>query len=154
MGTTHGGSTSDSGPQLSVGVQEARHPGVTGRGGQKNSRWMLSFPAQLMELYSKVVIRPCLVLVALKGARPNFPRNPGLQTHDALPPSFFKRPRLRLGLPRSPFSGTCTHSGLTLPIHPPLHCQAQEEFTNDQAHIGISQGFLLSFKGTLLTGRN
>lgn len=80
-----GGSTNDSRSQLSVGIQEAKVPqGSWERGDKKKSKWMSSFPAQLMELYSDVMTRSCSVLVAFKWARPNFSRNPVLLTHDAL----------------------------------------------------------------------
>lgn len=71
-------------PQLSVGVQEARHPEVTGKVAKsKADGCQLSSPAQGALFKEKT--GPCWVPVALKGAGSHFPRSTVLQLHK--PPS-------------------------------------------------------------------
>lgn len=69
-----------------VGCKKPRYPRGPGKEVAKKKRQMrVQLCSQLMELYSDVMTRSCLVLVAFKWARPNFSRHPVLLTHDALP---------------------------------------------------------------------
>lgn len=73
-------------PALRWDARSQDTPGGPGKRWQKKKRQMrVQLCSQLMELYSDVMTRSCLVLVAFKWARPNFSRHPVLLTHDALP---------------------------------------------------------------------